>query len=47
VEFLLYLIAVVLFVVGIIKLVQRDFLMGVVLIVLAFLVGPGGVSLLL
>jgi hypothetical protein len=46
-EMLLYLIAVVLFVYGIVKIVQRDFLFGTILILVAFLVGPGGVSLLL
>jgi hypothetical protein len=43
--FLLWLLAVVLVVAGIYKLIQRDFLLGVVLIVIGLLVGPGGVSL--
>lgn len=46
-ELLLYLLAVVLFVAGVVYLVRRSFILGVVLIILAFLVGPGGVSLLL
>ena len=44
---LLYLLAVALFVAGVIYLVRRSFILGVVLIILAFVVGPGGVSLLL
>lgn len=44
---ILWLIAVVLVVVGIWKLVNRDFLFGIILIVLGLLIGPGGVSLLL
>lgn len=46
-ELLLYIIAVVLFIAGVYYLVQRSFLLGIVLIILAFVVGPGGVSLLL
>lgn len=37
--------AVIIGIFGIIRLVQRDFVMGAVLIVIALLVGPGGVSL--
>ncbi len=44
---LLYILAVLLFLAGVYYLVQRSFLLGIVLIILAFLVGPGGVSLLL
>lgn len=44
-ELLLWIIAVVLVVAGIIKLVQKDFLWGIVLIVVGLLIGPGGVSL--
>lgn len=44
-EFILWLLAVVLVVFGIVKLFQRDFLFGVVLIVVGLLIGPGGVSL--
>jgi len=43
--FLLWVIAVVLVVWGIYCLIQRQFLMGAVLIVLGLLVGPGGVSI--
>ncbi|WP_168929414.1 GPGG-motif small membrane protein [Nocardioides sp. GY 10113] len=43
--FILWLIAVVLVVAGIIRLVQRDILWGVVLIVVGLLIGPGGVSI--
>lgn len=43
--FLLWLIAVVLVIWGIVTLVRGGVLMGVVLIVLGLLVGPGGVSL--
>lgn len=42
---LLWILAVVLIVAGVLKLVQRDFLWGVVLIIIGLLVGPGGVSL--
>lgn len=45
--FLLWLLAVILVVAGIVKIVQRDFLLGIVLIVVGLLVGPGGVSLFL
>jgi hypothetical protein len=41
---LLTIAAIVLVVVGIVKLVQRDYLLGAVLIVVGFLVGPGGIS---
>jgi hypothetical protein len=41
---LLWLIAVVLVVAGIIALFQRQVLWGIVLIVVGFAVGPGGVS---
>lgn len=42
---LLWILAVVLVVAGIVALLRRDLLWGVVLIVVGFLVGPGGVSL--
>jgi len=45
VYFILWLIAVVLIVYGVIRLLQRDFIWGVGLIVLGLLIGPGGVSL--
>lgn len=43
--FLLWLLAVVLVVVGIVRIVQKDVLWGIVLIVVGLLVGPGGVSI--
>ena len=42
---LLWIIAVILVVSGIVALFRRQFLWGVVLIIVGFLVGPGGVSL--
>lgn len=45
-EFLLWILAVILVVFGIIKIVQRDFLFGIVLIIVGLLVGPGGISIL-
>jgi len=45
VYFILWLIAVVLIVFGVVRLLQRDFIWGVALIVLGLLIGPGGVSL--
>jgi hypothetical protein len=44
-DFILWLIAVVLVVSGIVTLVRGAVLYGIVLIVLGLLVGPGGVSL--
>ena len=44
-EFILWIIAVILVIAGIVRLVQRDILWGVVLIVVGLLVGPGGVSI--
>jgi hypothetical protein len=44
-EFLLWLIAVILVVGGIVALVRGAVLYGIVLIVVGLLVGPGGVSL--
>ena len=43
---ILFIAAAILVIVGIIRIVQKDILWGVVLIVLGLLVGPGGVSLL-
>lgn len=43
---ILWIAALIIGVFGVIRLVQRDFVMGAVLIVVALLVGPGGVSLL-
>jgi hypothetical protein len=44
-ELLLWILAVVLVVAGILALFRRQILWGVVLIVVGFLVGPGGVSI--
>ena len=43
---ILWLIAVILVIVGIVKLTQRQYALGAILIVLGFLVGPGGISVL-
>lgn len=43
--FILWLIAVALVIFGIVKLVQGNVLLGVVLIIVGLLVGPGGVSI--
>jgi hypothetical protein len=43
--FLLWLLAVVLVIAGIVALFRRDLLWGLVLIVVGLLVGPGGVSI--
>jgi hypothetical protein len=43
--FVLWLIAVVLVIAGILALVRREVLYGIVLIVVGLLVGPGGVSI--
>ncbi|HEY3485780.1 MAG TPA: GPGG-motif small membrane protein [Ilumatobacteraceae bacterium] len=43
-EFILWLIAVVLVIAGIVALFRREVLLGIVLIVVGLLVGPGGVS---
>lgn len=42
---LLWLLAVVLVIAGVVKLVQRDVLLGIILIVVGLLIGPGGVSI--
>ena len=42
---ILFIIAAVLVIAGIVSLVRRQMLMGIVLIVLGLLVGPGGVSM--
>jgi hypothetical protein len=44
-EFLLWILAVVLVVAGILALFRRQLLWGVVLIIVGLLVGPGGVSI--
>jgi len=43
--FLLWILAVILVIAGIVRLVQGDMLWGIVLIIVGLLVGPGGVSL--
>lgn len=43
-EFLLWLLAVVLVVAGVVALFRRQVLWGIVLIIVGLLVGPGGVS---
>lgn len=43
--FLLWLLAVILVIAGIVELVRREWVLGLVLIVVGFLVGPGGVSI--
>ncbi len=43
--FLLWILAVVLVIAGIVALTRRQMIWGLVLIVLGFLVGPGGVSI--
>ena len=45
-DFLLWILAVLLVVAGIIAVVRREIVLGVILIILGLLVGPGGVSLL-
>ncbi|WP_166376003.1 GPGG-motif small membrane protein [Aeromicrobium phragmitis] len=42
---ILWIAAVIIGLLGIVRLVQRDFIMGIVLIVVALLIGPGGVSI--
>ena len=44
-EFILWLIAVVLVIAGVIAIVRREVLYGVLLIIVGLLVGPGGVSI--
>jgi NADH:ubiquinone oxidoreductase subunit 6 (subunit J) len=43
--FILWLLAVVLVIAGIVAIVRKEWLYGAVLIVLGFLIGPGGVSI--
>lgn len=44
-ELILFIIAIVVGIYGVVRIVQGDLLLGAVLIVLALLIGPGGVSL--
>ncbi len=43
--FILWLLAVVLVIAGIVALFRKEFIYGAILIIVGFLVGPGGVSL--
>jgi hypothetical protein len=43
--FLLWLLAVILVIIGIVRLVRGDVLWGIVLIIVGLLVGPGGYSI--
>jgi hypothetical protein len=43
--FMLWLLAVILVIAGIVALFRKEILYGVILIVVGFLVGPGGVSI--
>jgi uncharacterized protein YqgC (DUF456 family) len=43
--FILWLLAVILVIAGIVALFRKEILYGVILIVVGFLVGPGGVSI--
>jgi hypothetical protein len=45
VEFLLWILAVILVIAGIVALFRRQILWGIVLIVVGLIVGPGGVTL--
>jgi len=42
---ILWIIAVIIGIFGVLRLIRGDILVGIVLIVVAFLVGPGGVSI--
>ncbi|MCW2752517.1 MAG: hypothetical protein JWR83_3627 [Aeromicrobium sp.] len=44
-ELILWVVAVIIGVFGVLRILQRDFIYGAVLIVVALLVGPGGVSI--
>ena len=43
--FILWIIAVILVIFGIVRIVRGDLLIGIILIIVGLLVGPGGVSL--
>jgi hypothetical protein len=45
VSLLLFILAAILVIWGIVALLRRDILMGIVLIIIGLLVGPGGVSI--
>ncbi len=42
---ILWILAVIIGIIGVVRILQKDILWGIVLIVVALLVGPGGVSL--
>ena len=42
---ILWIIAVVLVILGIVRIIQKDLLWGIILIVVGLLIGPGGVSI--
>lgn len=42
---ILWIIAVVLVVLGVVRIIQKDVLWGIVLIIVGLLIGPGGVSI--
>lgn len=44
-DLILWIIAVVIGIIGVVRLFQKQFLWGIVLIVVALLIGPGGASL--
>jgi hypothetical protein len=43
--FILWLLAVILVVAGIVAIVRREYIWGIVLVIVGLLVGPGGVSI--
>ncbi|WP_200809819.1 GPGG-motif small membrane protein [Demequina sp. NBRC 110054] len=43
---ILWIAAVIIGIIGVVRILQKDILWGIVLIVVALLIGPGGVSLL-
>lgn len=43
---ILWIAAVILFIAGVVRIVQKDVLWGAILIVLALLIGPGGVAII-
>ena len=44
-EFILWIIAVILVIAGIVQILRKELMLGIVLIVVGLLVGPGGVSI--
>lgn len=44
-DLILWIIAAIVGIIGVVRIFQRQFLWGIVLIVVALLIGPGGVSL--